>query len=73
LGKILLLIAGVFLLFWVFGVFAKNVKQKDKAQTEIGESMVRCMHCGVHLPASEAIASREEYFCSEEHRCLRQQ
>lgn len=29
--------------------------------------MVRCLICGVHLPRSEAIASRGEMFCSREH------
>lgn len=32
-----------------------------------GEDMVRCLICGVHLPRSEAIASRGEIFCSREH------
>jgi uncharacterized protein len=32
-----------------------------------GEDMVRCRVCGVHLPRSEAIASRGEIYCSREH------
>ncbi len=31
------------------------------------EDMVRCKVCGVHLPRSESLQSRDEYFCSEEH------
>lgn len=33
------------------------------------EPMMRCAHCGVYLPASEAILiSSGEIFCCEEHR-----
>ena len=33
------------------------------------EAMVRCAHCGVHLPRSRAVGnSRQGYFCTEEHR-----
>lgn len=30
--------------------------------------MVRCDHCGLHLPENEALVSGERYFCCEEHR-----
>jgi uncharacterized protein len=40
------------------------------AETLSGESMVVCAHCGVHLPQSDATASGERFFCSEEHRRL---
>ena len=33
------------------------------------EEMVRCAHCGVHLPRSRAIGNGQQgYFCTEEHR-----
>lgn len=32
------------------------------------ESMVRCAHCGVHLPKSQALTQGDEYYCSEAHR-----
>lgn len=35
------------------------------------EDMVRCAHCGVHLPRSESVTAGGELFCSEEHRRLR--
>ncbi|MBI3528328.1 MAG: hypothetical protein HY067_10195 [Betaproteobacteria bacterium] len=31
------------------------------------EDMVRCRVCGVHLPTSEAVTSRGDFFCSKEH------
>jgi len=32
-----------------------------------GEDMVRCSVCGVHLPTSEAVTSRGDFYCSKEH------
>ena len=36
------------------------------------EDMVKCAHCGVNLPRSEAIFSQGEFFCTPEHRQLKQ-
>lgn len=30
--------------------------------------MVRCAHCGLHLPASDAIPGQQGLYCSAEHR-----
>ena len=32
--------------------------------------MVRCEHCGVHLPLSEAVQDGDHYYCSREHKEL---
>lgn len=32
-----------------------------------GESMVRCEHCGIHLPRSEAVMIGGRTWCSQEH------
>lgn len=34
------------------------------------QDMVRCAHCGLHLPLSEAVASSSAHYCSAEHRRL---
>ncbi|MDH1302354.1 PP0621 family protein [Achromobacter sp. GD03932] len=31
------------------------------------ESMVRCAHCGIHLPRSEALQQNGQTWCSAEH------
>ncbi|WMD19964.1 PP0621 family protein [Achromobacter seleniivolatilans] len=31
------------------------------------ESMVRCAHCGIHLPRSEALLQDGKIWCSEDH------
>ena len=32
------------------------------------EDMVRCVHCGVHLPKHESILVDGRFYCSEAHR-----
>ncbi|MES2535137.1 MAG: PP0621 family protein [Pseudomonadota bacterium] len=35
------------------------------------EEMIRCAHCGIYIPASEAVVSQaDKTFCSDEHRKL---
>ncbi len=38
------------------------------AEQRAPEDMVRCVHCGVHLPRSESILSGGKFYCSEAHR-----
>lgn len=36
-----------------------------------GESMISCAHCGIYIPASEALAGPQgQLYCSPEHRAL---
>jgi len=43
-----------------------NVSQSTHPDTE---AMVKCAHCGVHLPISEALpGSSNQFFCSDAHR-----
>jgi uncharacterized protein len=32
------------------------------------QAMLQCAHCGVHLPASDAVAGKQGRYCSAEHR-----
>lgn len=34
------------------------------------QTMVRCAHCGVHVPEADALADADMSFCSAEHRRL---
>lgn len=67
LAKFLLLIA-VFIVAYM--VIKSGARRRDWPQQSSGstaEDMVRCKVCGVHLPRSESVESRDEYYCSEEH------
>ncbi|MEI2418378.1 PP0621 family protein [Orrella sp. JC864] len=36
-------------------------------QNDPGEPMVRCAHCGIHLPRSEALLTQGQTWCGPEH------
>jgi len=36
-------------------------------QARAPESMVRCAHCGIHLPRSEALLQNGQTWCNAEH------
>jgi uncharacterized protein len=75
MAKFLLVIA-VFIVFYLFlrnqarkssGMAPPHSSSKPGSPSKHGEDMVRCSVCGVHLPTSEAVTSRGDFFCSKEH------
>ncbi|HZP92752.1 MAG TPA: PP0621 family protein [Burkholderiales bacterium] len=69
MAKFLLLIA-VFIIVYLVIRSARGGAQSGRAQAPPAgqpEDMVRCKVCGVHLPRSEGILSRGEFYCSQEH------
>lgn len=34
---------------------------------QLEEDMVRCARCGVHVPKSEAVPFKDQWFCSDRH------
>ncbi|MEO8008320.1 MAG: PP0621 family protein [Betaproteobacteria bacterium] len=74
MAKFLLVIA-VFIVFYLFlrnhakrsGEAAPPHSNSNRGESKHGEDMVRCRVCGVHLPTSEAVTSRGDFFCSKEH------
>ncbi len=57
--------------YWLLKSYSKQPPKKDNPESS--EDMVRCSHCGVHLPKSESILAGGEFFCSEAHRRERSQ
>jgi uncharacterized protein len=39
----------------------------------LGEAMLRCHHCGVFVPVSEALQENGQNYCCDQHRALHQQ
>lgn len=68
--KILLLFAGIFIVYVLFSKSRRRVAPAKPEQPKGVEDMVRCGHCGVHLPKHESVSSDGLYFCCEEHRSL---
>jgi uncharacterized protein len=70
--KILLLIAIGFVAWAVLRAYQRSLnKPPAPPRTEVtAEDMVRCAHCGVNLPRSEAIFSAGDFYCTPEHKQL---
>jgi uncharacterized protein len=77
--KYLLVLAVILVAFWVW----RNNRLTDGDPTQKPASrkqpaprpptiMVACLHCGTHLPESEAVQGRQGAYCSTEHRQLRE-
>jgi uncharacterized protein len=67
LGKLILIVLVFAFAWWILGKYRRSLKREEPPPAGAAEDMVRCAHCGVHLPRSESRASGEKFFCSEEH------
>jgi uncharacterized protein len=72
LGRILLLVIIVFLIWLIFrGFFRAQVKNRDAAANPVlAEDMVACARCGVNLPRSDALEERGVFYCRDNPRCI---
>jgi uncharacterized protein len=57
-----------FLIRFLLNTVIEARSQSKKAEAEpTTHAMVRCAHCGVHLPQSEAYFDGQHTYCSEGH------
>lgn len=69
--KILLLIVIGFVVWGVIRAYQRSlIKPPAPRNEKSAEDMVKCAHCGVNLPRSEAIYSSGDFFCTPEHKQL---
>jgi uncharacterized protein len=69
--KILLLIAIVFVALALLRAYQRSLNKPPGPTREATvEDMVKCAHCGVNLPRSEAIYSGGAFYCTPEHQQL---
>jgi uncharacterized protein len=66
MSRLLFLLAIVIVVYLLLRSYRKPAPKQDAEAP--AEEMVRCAHCGVHLPKSESILSGGKFFCSDAHR-----
>lgn len=72
--KILLLLVVGLIAYGILKKYSRSVEGPPRhPEVKAPEDMVKCAHCGVNLPRSEAIFSKGEFYCSVEHQKLGQQ
>lgn len=67
MNRVIMVIILFLVLFFLITHYRKKTPKKE-APLPHKEDMVRCAHCGVHLPAGESITVDQQHFCSEAHR-----
>ena len=72
MAKILLLVLGLFVAYWILKSYKKKVERRANQKQVGAEDMVRCAQCGVHLPRSESLTSDDVSYCSADHRRIHQ-
>jgi uncharacterized protein len=70
MGRLILLLLVVVLLAWLLrralAGRGRGAADSDAGATS-GVPLVRCAHCGVNLPKTEARSAGGRHYCSEEH------
>lgn len=68
MSKIVILTIAFAAVLWLLRGLRKRAKDETPPPATPGaEDMVRCAHCGVHLPRGEAFMSQQRFFCSSQH------
>ena len=65
MSRLFLLVAIAAAVYLLMRSYRKDLPQQDD---RVVEDMVRCAHCGVHLPKGESIMAGGNFFCCAEHR-----
>jgi uncharacterized protein len=70
--KALLVLAALLFGVWLWRQRGESggVSGARKPPEALPQDMLRCRHCGLHLPANEAIAGAQGSYCCNEHRRL---
>ncbi|NOU01256.1 MAG: hypothetical protein HOO95_06760 [Gallionella sp.] len=69
MSRLFFLLAIVVAIYLLVRSYGKKASEQDKSVTkDAAEDMVRCTHCGVHLPKGESILADGHFFCSAAHR-----
>ncbi|MCG8487236.1 MAG: hypothetical protein MI756_07180 [Chromatiales bacterium] len=61
----------VLAIWGIYLIVRHLVRQRSTDQSATREvksvESVKCAHCGLHLPKTEAVVKKGVYFCSKEH------
>ncbi len=75
MSRLLFLAVVIVVVYWLLKSYRKQLplgdspKESDRGEVASGqtEDMVRCVHCGVHLPKGESILAGGKFYCSKAH------
>ena len=67
LFRLLLWIAIIAAAIWLWRRFTRAKAPNPDQQNTSAAPMVRCEHCGIHVPRDHAFAKDQQWFCSQSH------
>jgi uncharacterized protein len=67
--RLLFLLLALLVIYFIVRHFFRQGRAK-RVEVKKEVDMVQCIHCGVHLPESEAIYDEPNFYCCEEHQRL---
>ncbi|MGP0016823.1 PP0621 family protein [Pseudomonas sp.] len=65
--RLLFWIALIAAAVWFWRKFNRPTAPSRPADTQEAAPIVRCSHCGVHLPRDRALSVRQDWYCSQAH------
>ncbi|MBA4242940.1 Apq12 family protein [Pseudomonas sp. KHPS1] len=68
LFRLLFWVAVIFAAIWIWRRFIRQPKRPRPSEDKhTAPPMVRCAHCGVHVPQSQALSQDQRWYCSQAH------
>jgi uncharacterized protein len=70
MGRLILIAVAIAVAVWLLRRAFADPKDRAKQHPERAgtpDELVRCAHCGLHLPRSEARSASDRLYCSDEH------
>ncbi|HYQ39981.1 MAG TPA: PP0621 family protein [Pseudomonas sp.] len=67
MARLLTLIALFALVWWLWRKLTRPAANRRPPAAPAAEPMVRCAHCGTHVPRREALAHDNRWYCSRAH------
>ncbi|CAH0255835.1 PP0621 family protein [Pseudomonas brassicacearum] len=65
--RLLFWIALIAAAVWFWRKFKGGSSAPNAPREQDAPPMVRCAHCGVHLPRDRALALEQQWYCSQAH------
>ncbi len=73
----LIRLIAVALAVWIIILIAKQLFARPARRVQpaarnasLPKDMVRCAHCGLHIPEVEAVTQQDRHYCSQHHLSL---
>ena len=66
LFRLLFWVAVIFAAIWIWRRFISTPKS-TRPPEDAAAPMVRCAHCGVHVPKPQALSQDQHWYCSQAH------